>query len=92
MLQHETHQLLTATIRRPPGIPPSECDGMLKVEGSFTDGEPIHHKCGECHMASKPDPIFKVQLYSCRECKHILVVEQPTNHRDTWRLRNDRST
>ncbi len=74
-LQHLTHHVLTNRIKRPPGTPASECQGMLIIDDAFADDNPIVHCCGEC-LKPKESDIPVIQLFRCRDCGHTIVVER----------------
>ncbi len=84
-LQHLTHHDLTDRIKRPPGIPASECQGILIVDMMFDDDKPIAHACGEC-LQPKESDVPLIQLYYCRECGQTVVVERS---RETEILKNE---
>ncbi len=74
-LQHLTHHGLTDRLKRPPGIPASECQGMLIVDTTFDDDRPIIQACGEC-LKPKESDVPLIQIYYCRECGQTVVVER----------------
>ncbi len=88
-LQHLTHHSLTDRIKRPPGTPPSDCQGTLLVGTTFDENEPVIHCCGECDKP-KDVAVPVTQLYHCQTCDNTLVVKQPDEFDiRTWSLEND---
>jgi DNA-directed RNA polymerase subunit RPC12/RpoP len=74
-LQVLTHHDLTDRLKRPPGTPESDCQGMLLLDQTFDDDRPIVHHCGECGKPKESDNL-SVKIYVCRQCGHTIVVKQ----------------